>query len=150
MYRRDGPSWLSWNDEGALIEKGWSNGNGYYREDGPALLTWDANGTLIEEEWLQNDNYHRIGGPARRIWNSDGRLKLEEWAVDDQYHRIDGPAYQEWNEHGDVTERWYINGDEMTAEEIEKILRPEDIVSVFKAQLPQPIWEAIIAVYRTV
>jgi hypothetical protein len=109
---------------------------------------WNDAGILVSEDWWQGGYLHRNDGPTTRHWDAAGRLILEEWRSRGRFHRINGPAFfRVWN--GAIVELWYHNGRQLTACEIEKILRPDDIMAALRA-LPQPIAEEVIAEYRAV
>ncbi len=123
----------------------------WHRDNGPARQWWNDAGTLILEIWCQNGRWHRDGGPARQWWNDAGTLILEIWYQNDRWHRDNGPAYQEWNDAGElIYEGWCQNGRKLTTQEIEKILRPDDIMAALRENLPQPIFEEIEGVFRSV
>jgi len=74
------------------------------------------------EWWSQNGISNRKDGPARSVWSPDGTIKEEEW---------------------------WIDGVKLTPPEIERILRPADLMAVIWT-LPLPIAEEIAAEYRAV
>jgi hypothetical protein len=86
-----------------------------------AFQRWYA-GVLIEESWRRNGLIHRDNGPAYLKWNNAGVL---------------------------IAEEWYQNGRKLTAEEVEKISQPADIMAAIWT-LPQPIAEEISEVFRAV
>ncbi len=122
-----------------------------HRDDGPAFQEWNGTGVLNYESWRQNGRLHRDNGPAHRRWNNAGVLIVEIWWKNDRWHRYNGPAYQQWNNAGElIVEEWCQNGRDLPPEEIEKILRPDDIMSALREGLPQPIFEEIEGVFRAV
>ncbi len=122
-----------------------------HRDNGPAYQVWNDAGVLIREKWYQNGRWHRDNGPAYQQWNDAGELIVEEWHQNGRWHRDNGPAYQKWNNAGGlIVEEWYQNDRELTAGEIEKILRPAEIMHALRAGLPQPIFEEIESVFRAV
>jgi antitoxin component YwqK of YwqJK toxin-antitoxin module len=118
-----------------------------HRNNEPAFQVWNEAGELIIEEWRQNGFLHRNNGPACQQWTS-GVLIREEWRQNGRWHRDNGPAVRRWNKAGELfLEIWYQNDRALTAEEIEKILRPVDIMAAIWT-LPQPIAEEIASVFR--
>ena len=126
----------------------------------PAYQEWNDARVLIREEWYQHGRMHRDNGPAYRRWNDAGILIREEWYHNGRCHRDNGPngfaerngpAYQEWNNAGElIAEGWWQNDLKLTPQEIEKILRPENIMAALREGLPQPIFEEIESVFRAV
>jgi len=147
-HRDDGPAVQRWNDAGMLIVEGWCQNGCYHRNNGPAYQQWNDAGELIDEGWWQNEYPHRNDGPAIQKWNSAGKLIWEKWYQKGNIHRDDGPAYQRWNSAGElIWEDWWQNNRKSTAEEIEKLMRPADIMAAIWT-LPQPIAEEIASVFR--
>ncbi len=123
----------------------------WHRDNGPAFHIWNDAGVLIREEWYQNVRSHRDNGPAYQQWNDAGVLIKEIWWQNGRLHRDNGPAHQEWNDAGElIRESWWQNGRKLTAQEIEKILQPVDIMATLRENLPQPIFEEIAGVFRAV
>jgi len=119
--------------------------------NGPARQEWNNAGQLIMEEWWQNGRLHRDNGPAHQWWNNTGVLTYESWYQNGRRHRDDGPAIQLWNDAGVlIRDSWWQNGRKLTPQEIERILRPVDIMAVLCDNLPQPIFEEIAGVYRVI
>jgi hypothetical protein len=149
-HRIDGPAIRKWNVNGVLIKESWYQNGHRHRDNGPAYRNWNNDGALTEEGWWQNGFLHRDNAPAYQQWNDAGRLIEEEWWQNSRVHRDNGPAYQKWNDIGVlVKEGWWRAGYYITPQEVEKILRPADIMAAIWT-LPQPIAEEIAAVYRAV
>lgn len=87
-----------------------------HRTDGPAYMSTQPGEKF--EWWYKDGKLHRIGGPAKT-----GQYMSDEWWVNGKRHRTDGPAVtpikeypiSKWN-----SERFYVNGKEITREEFEK------------------------------
>ncbi len=125
--------------------------NHWHRDNGPAYQQWNAAGELIKEEWWQNDRRHRDNGPAYQHWNSAGELIVEVWYQNGLWHRDNGPAHRRWNSAGElINEVWWQNDRRLTPQEVEKILRPAEIMCALREGLPQPIFEEIEGVFRAV
>ncbi len=123
----------------------------WHRANGPAYQRWNDAGVLIDESWWQNGRLHRDNGPAIQQWTNAGGLIKEMWCQNGRWHGTNGPAIQHWNGAGALIEElWYQNDRKLTAEEIEKILQPVDIMSALREGLPQPIFEEIESVFRAV
>lgn len=123
----------------------------WHRGDGPAYQVWNDAGVLIKEMWCQNGHWHRVNGPSYQEWNDAGVLKYESWRQNGGRHRDNGPAYQQWNDAGElIVEEWWQNGRRMTLHEIEKILQPAEFMRALREGLPQPIFEEIAGVFRSI
>lgn len=111
---------------------------------------WNLDGILTSERWRFGRTPHRVNGPAHRTWSNTGSPLSEMWYRHGTLHRPDGPALQTWDIDGQqLREWWRLFGNEMAPEQVESILRPENIMVVLRA-LPQPIYEEIAAVFRAV
>jgi antitoxin component YwqK of YwqJK toxin-antitoxin module len=109
------------------------------------------NGRVKSITYRVNGRRHRDNGPAYQKWNDAGELIREDWHQNGRLHRDNGPAYQKWNDAGElIVEMWYQNNRKLTPQEIEKILRPENIMAALREGLPQPIFEEIAAIFRVV
>lgn len=78
--------------------------------------------TEYYHEWvIKGTNcLHREDGPARQ-W-SGGRSGTEEWWVNHKLHRIDGPAITYITTLGNVVYQWFIYGNKIDKNEVEKWL----------------------------
>lgn len=111
---------------------------------------YHSNGAIKSIMYRQGNMVHRDNGPAIQAWNNAGALIMEWWCQNGHLHRNNGPAIQKWNSAGIlIQEIWGQNGRKLTAAEIEKIMRPADIMAAIWT-LPQPIAEEIAAVFRAV
>jgi len=149
-----------YHPNGAIASVKYNVNGRLHRDNGPAYQRWNNTGVLIQEAWWRYDAYHRDDGPAYQQWNSNGILVWESWYQNGLLHRDNnsnylaeknGPAYQRWNDAGElIRELWYHHGRKLTLREIEKILRPENIMTTLYENLPQPIFEEIAGVYRAI
>jgi hypothetical protein len=100
LHRSDGPAYTKWDKM-----EWWTNGE-LHRVDykgnviGPTVIN---HGDLL---WHVNSELHRTDGPA--VLLSDGTMR---WFIDGKKHRIDGPAVVKYGDNGNLTEKWYYEGE---------------------------------------
>jgi hypothetical protein len=91
----------------------WYQNGQLHRINGPAI-EW-ANGA---KSWWQKDLLHRLDGPAIEWATGD-----KEWFQNGQLHRLDGPAV----ELADGYNEWYIEGEELTRDEFNQRVNPQQV-----------------------
>lgn len=116
LHRIGGAARQTWTD-GTLTSEGWYVDGKLHRIDGPALAKW-KDGTLTSAEWYIDGKFHRIDGPAYQVLIEE--LLSEKWYVNGVQHRVDGPAEIFYRDDGTKIENWYIDGKNLTADEIKK------------------------------
>ena len=112
MHRVHGPAVIHENGR----HEWWQNGQ-LHRLDKPAVERPDG-----FRSWCQNGLQHRVGGPA--IESPDG---YRAWCQNGLQHRVGGPAI----EHVDGSREWYIDGNELTEAEWQRIA---DVLPAFVAE----------------
>lgn len=149
LHREDGPA-REWPAKNA---RAWYRNGKLHREDGPASegplgRIWHLNGKkhrvdgpAVEladgsKQWYLHGKLHREDGPAyedaegRKHWYRHGLLHREDgpaaeepggrsWWRNGKLHREDGPAA----EHTDGTTKWYIEGVQLSPEQIRAVMK---------------------------
>jgi len=65
------------------------------------------------KEWRLDGKLHRTDGPA--IEWADGS---KEWRLNGNFHRTDGPAIEWINRTAGVAKKWFLNGKEVSWQEL--------------------------------
>lgn len=105
-----------------LVDEVWSNKGLFHRADGPAYISYFKNGKVNIEAWYINGIYHRENGPVYIAYNEDRSVYHEVWRINNLLHREYGPAVI-CNRSINPWEEWHINGNEITNEVNEWIVK---------------------------
>lgn len=119
LHRDTGPAYIE--QEGVI--QWWAHGK-LHREDGPAVV-WDHEGTRIEN-WCFHGKTHRVDGPA--VIGQEPGSSFQHWYHEGQLHRVDGPAVERWSGQEIISEMFYLEGVNYSAEEHAKRVAPPTIL----------------------
>jgi len=88
-------------------------------------ITRYPNGAIYQIVYHLDDDdmfWHREDGPAFEKFFLNGKLARQDWWFNNKKHKTDGPATIIYSKsEADRIERWYLNGRELTQEQIDKI-----------------------------
>jgi len=110
VYRKTGPSLLSWKSNGIKSHIWYKNtilqhptrNLPFTRKGGPCSVKYNS-------IWIKIK--HKIDGPAEIIWDEKGNIITKKWYLNGYLHNDNGAAIIEWYKHGaKKSKEWYKKG----------------------------------------